>query len=103
VLLVPVREIHWFEARRNSVRVHTKAATWVTRDTLGRLAKNLASQRFARIHRSTLVNLDQVREILVAAKGDYDVVLEDGSRHTVGRHYRQGIRDVMAELAEKRR
>jgi two-component system LytT family response regulator len=55
--------------------------------------------RFARIHRSTIVNLDRVREVLVSPHGDYVVVTERGQRLTVGRLYRDRIQGLLRGAA----
>jgi two-component system, LytTR family, response regulator len=55
----------------------------------------LDPQRFIRIHRSTIVQIDRVRELLPAFHGDYVVLLHDGTRLTLSRNYRSGLEEVL--------
>ena len=91
VTLVPVEEIHWIEAADNYVRLHTADGQYAVRDTMNNLAGQLDPRRFARVHRSTIVNLGSVKEMLALASGDYTVVLEGGTRLTLSRGYRKAF------------
>ena len=66
------------------------------RETMTGIERQLDSPRFARIHRSTIVNLDRVREVLISAHGDYTVVTDSGRRLTVGRLYRERVQALVA-------
>ena len=61
------------------------------RGTLTTLASSLDPARFARIHRSAVVNLDRVQEIRREWHGDYDVILTTGQKLRLGRQYRAGL------------
>ena len=61
------------------------------RETMGQLAKELNPARFARIHRSTIVNLDRVQELRSSFNGEYVVVLRGGTRLTLSRGYREAL------------
>jgi two-component system, LytTR family, response regulator len=63
VLLVDTKDIHWIEAERNCVRLHVGKLTYEVRNTLSNLESRLNPKQFARIHRSTLVNISKVKEI----------------------------------------
>jgi two-component system, LytTR family, response regulator len=65
--------------------------TYLLRDSIGALAERLASAGFVRIHRSTLLNVERVRELHPLSKGEYTVVLIDGSQHKLSRNYRDAI------------
>jgi two-component system LytT family response regulator len=67
------------------------ADTHLVRDTLTRLESRLPAARFLRIHRSTIVNTERVKELQPWFQGDFVVILHDGSRHTSGRSYRQRL------------
>ncbi|MFW6079788.1 MAG: LytR/AlgR family response regulator transcription factor, partial [Gemmatimonadota bacterium] len=69
IRLVDPDEIDWIESDRNYVRLHTGDRTHLLRHTLGGLAERLDPERFVRIHRSTLVNLDRVVEMRHRASG----------------------------------
>jgi two-component system LytT family response regulator len=81
-------EIHWCEAVGNYVRVHAQAGTYLVRSTLGHLEKQLLAARFVRVHRSTIVNVDVVRELCASANGDHTITLRDNTALTLSRGYR---------------
>jgi len=89
VTLVPVGEIHWIEAADNYVRLHTGDGQYAVRETMNNLADQLDPRQFARVHRSAIVNLGRVKEMLALPSGDYTVVLESGTRLTLSRGYRK--------------
>jgi two-component system, LytTR family, response regulator len=93
VTLVPVGEIHWIEAADNYVRLHTGDGQYAVRETMNNLAEQLDPRQFARVHRSTIVNLSRVKSLLALPSGDYTVVLEGGTRLTLSRGYRKGFEE----------
>ena len=84
-------EIDWIEADRNYVRLHVGKVTHTIRDRISHLEETLDPRLFARIHRSTIVNLNRVREMQQWFSGDYVVILEDGTRLRLSRHYRDRV------------
>jgi len=93
VTLVPVAEIHWIEAADNYVRLHTAEGQYAVRETMNKLAEQLDPRQFARVHRSTIVNLGRVKEMLALPSGDYTVVLEGATRLTLSRGYRKAFEE----------
>jgi two-component system LytT family response regulator len=91
VILIPTAEIVWCEAEDNYVRIHTVRGRHLVRLTMRALVEQLDPQRFARVHRSSVVNLSCVREFRPSAAGDYQVVLTDGTRLTLSRSYRDAV------------
>jgi two-component system LytT family response regulator len=91
LLLLRTAEIDYIEAVDNHAKIHVGAETHLVRDTLTRLEQRLPAARFLRIHRSTIVNTERVRELQPWFQGDFVVILHDGSRHTSGRSYRQKL------------
>jgi two-component system, LytTR family, response regulator len=90
-LLLRIEEITWIEAAQNYVQIHARRGTFLVRGTMADLEAQLDPTRFTRIHRSTLVNLDRIREIRPGWHGDFDVVLEDGTQLKLSRHYRDRL------------
>jgi two-component system, LytTR family, response regulator len=88
---VPVTEIDWIEAFGNYARLHTGPRTHLIRETMATLERALDVRRFARIHRSTLVNLDRVRQMDLWGSGDYMVRLADGTQLKLSRWYRDRL------------
>ena len=91
--LVTVDEIEWIEGADNYVRLHTGSGAHLLRETLRNLESRLDPACFARVHRSTIVNLSRVKEMLALPSGDYTVVLEGGTRLTLSRGYRRGFEE----------
>ena len=81
-------DVHWFEAARNYVRVHAGDRVHILRTTLVSLEGRLDPERFRRISRSAVVNLDRVREVQPWFHGDAVVILENGARLPLSRRYR---------------
>jgi two-component system LytT family response regulator len=88
---VSVAEIDWIEAFGNYARLHTGQRTHLIRETMSTLERALDMRRFARIHRSTIVNLDRIRQMDLWGSGDYMVRLSDGPQLKLSRWYRESL------------
>jgi two-component system, LytTR family, response regulator len=88
---VAVAEIDWIEAFGNYARLHTGPRTHLIRETMTTLERALDARRFARIHRSTIVNLDRIRQMDLWGSGDYMVRLSDGTQLKLSRWYRDRL------------
>lgn len=94
IRLVPVDDVDWIEAAGNYVRLHlSDGDSELVRETMIRLEECLDPDRFVRIHRSSIVNLDRVEEIRHWSSGEYIVELEDGTELKLTRTYRERILD----------
>lgn len=91
ILVIRVLDIDWIEADGDYVSVHAKGKTWLIRETIAAMELRLALSGFARIHRSTLVNAERVRELRPLDKGEYTVVLNDGTELKLTRNYRASV------------
>ncbi len=91
MFFVKTTEIDWIEADRNYVRLHVGKTAHTIRERISHLEETLDPRLFARIHRSTIVNLNRVREMQQWFSGDYVVILEDGTRLRLSRHYRDRV------------
>lgn len=86
--------VRWVEAAGNYVRLHTVAGdTHLVRETMSRLEQKLDPDRFVRIHRSAMVNLEHVEELRHWSSGEYRVELDDGTELKLTRTYRDRILD----------
>ena len=92
VLFLRAAEIDWIESAGNYVRLHTGAEEYLYRETLSHLESTLDPARFARIHRSTIVNVECVKELHPLFRGDYAVVLRDGHQLTLAKAYRDRLK-----------
>jgi two-component system, LytTR family, response regulator len=95
VMIVNVAEIDWVEADGDYVSVHVKSKSWLLRETIAAAEARLALSGFVRIHRSTLVNIYHVRELLPLSKGEFTVVLLDGTQLKLSRNYRFALERLL--------
>ena len=98
VIFIRVGEIDWIEADDDLVRIHAGKAVHAHRSTLTHLEERLPSSRFLRVHRSTLVNVDRIREIQPWFQGDWVLILNDGTRLHSGKSYRSKVREYIERL-----
>ena len=91
IRLVRVDDLEAVEAAGNYVQLVAGGARHLLRQTLAEMEAQLDPARFARIHRSTIVNVDHVREIRPDPHGDADVLLESGATYRLSRAYRQRL------------
>ncbi|HZH91968.1 MAG TPA: LytTR family DNA-binding domain-containing protein [Pyrinomonadaceae bacterium] len=96
VFFLRAEELDWIEADGNYLRVHVGRESHLIRETMNRLASKLDPDKFLRIHRSTLVNIERIKELQPLFSGDYVVILRDGKQLTLSRSYR----DKLLELFE---
>ncbi len=93
IILLKTDEIDWVEAEHNYVRLHTRGITHLIRETMSALEAKLNGRRFRRIHRSTIVNVDRIKEIQPWFRGDAIVVLDNGQKLTASRNFRDRLRE----------
>jgi two-component system, LytTR family, response regulator len=94
VFFLRVEEIDWVEAAGNYLKLHAGAEAHLLRETMGSLEARLDPEKFLRIHRSTIVNIERIQELQPWFHGDYVVLLRDGTRLTLSRSYRQKFQDL---------
>jgi two-component system, LytTR family, response regulator len=88
VTLLKTDAIEWIEADGDYACLHAAGATHHVHRSLTELERLLDSRRFARVHRSAIVNLDHVQELRTRDYRDYDVLMRDGARVRLSRTYR---------------
>lgn len=88
VTFVRTDDIDWLEADGDYVRIHAGKATHMVRDTIAEVTAKLPAERFVRVHRSIVVNTERIREVQPWFKGDYVLILNDGTKLRSGRTYR---------------
>ena len=92
VSFLRVDHVEWVDAAHNYVRIHgIDGHTHLVRGAISDLETRLDPERFVRIHRSTIVNVDRVRELELTAHGNYVAILEGGQRLTVSRSFRDRL------------
>lgn len=90
-----IADIAWLEAAGNYVRVHATGGSYLVRDTLKELEATLDPERFVRVHRSAVVNLDAVERVEPWKRGEYAIVLRDGTRLVSSRTYGSAFRAML--------
>ena len=91
IMVVRALDIDWIEADGDYVSIHAKDKTWLIRETIAAMELRLALSGFVRLHRSTLVNVERVKELRPRDKGEYTVVLNDGTELKLTRNYRASL------------
>jgi two-component system LytT family response regulator len=87
--------IEWIEAQGDYVKLHIGKESHMLRETMAAAVARLDPNRFVRIHRSRIVNLDHVREIRPLWGGDYSVLMRDGTELTMSRTYRMSFQSAL--------
>ncbi|WP_430391476.1 LytTR family DNA-binding domain-containing protein [Dyella sp. 20L07] len=91
--LVAAREIEWLQASGNYVNLHVRGRDYPLRATMAGIEERLDPQRFVRVHRSYLVNLDYLAEIEPMDTGDARLTMRDGVTVPCSRRYRVQLRE----------
>jgi two-component system LytT family response regulator len=91
VSFLKMSEIDWIEAADYYSCLHVGAKTHLLRRSMAELDEELDQSVFCRIHRSTIVKLDRVRGLKLNESGEYDVLLENGTRLRLSRRYRKEL------------
>jgi two-component system LytT family response regulator len=95
VYFVRIEDIDWIEAAGNYARLHVGKDTHLLRESMSGLEARLDARKFLRIHRSTIVNLERIRELQPTFHGDYAVTLRDGTELTLSRGYRDKLQELL--------
>jgi two-component system LytT family response regulator len=95
-LFLPVGEVEWIEAAQNYVRVHAGGAAHLLHVPMNTIESSLDPERFVRIHRSYIVNLQRIKQLWTLAHGQYVLELVSGERLQSGRTYGEKIRTVLS-------
>jgi two-component system LytT family response regulator len=91
VLVLDYADIDWIAAEGDYVRVHSAGRGHLFRQTMAMMEARLDPAAFARIHRSTIVNVKSVREVVTRGDRDWVVVLRDRTRLKMSRSYRDRL------------
>jgi len=95
IVLVPLGEISWIAAEGNYVQIHRASGTLKVRSTLGAIEAMLDASMFRRIHRSTIVNLEQIEEVQPLFRGEHVVVLKGGTRLRLSRPHWEELEPLL--------
>jgi len=95
VFFVRTEEIDWVEASGNYVKLHTRSDAHVLRESMKNMEAKLDPKTFVRIHRSAIVNVDQIKELEPWFHGEYIVIMRDGTRLTASRVFSDRLSALM--------
>jgi two-component system LytT family response regulator len=84
-------EIAYISAEEKYVKLHTEGDVYLIRETMSRIEGRLDPAVFARIHRSSIVNIDFIKEIQPWTHGDYVVILKDGTKLNLSRRFSERL------------
>jgi len=91
IYFIRIQDIDWCEASGNYVRLHIGEQTHLVRGTMSHLESQLDPAQFVRIHRSAIVNVERIQELRSSFNGEYLITLNDKTRLTLSRGYREGL------------
>ncbi len=99
VFFLKYDEIDWIESAGNYVKLHVGSESHLLRETMTEMERKLEPNKFVRIHRTTIVNVDRIRELQPWFNGDYIVLLHNGAKLTASRGYKKKLSDLYHEHA----
>jgi two-component system, LytTR family, response regulator len=94
-LILPAEEIDFIETAGNYLRLQVGKSSYLIRESLSAFEAQLDPEVFARIHRSTIVNLERIKEMYPLFNGDQTIVLRDGTKLTMSRNYRDRLLSLL--------
>ena len=89
---VDIEEIDWIDAAGDYMCVHVDGVTHILRGTMKKLEDGLDPKIFQRVHRSTIVNINRVKELRSHMNGEYFLSLDNGVELKLSRHYKEKIK-----------
>jgi len=95
ILFLRMAEIEWIEAADNYVNLHLGSEAHLHRETMAALEEKLPADKFMRISRSTIVNLERIRELQPLFHGEYAVIMRNGTRLTLTRSHRDKLQRLL--------
>lgn len=99
VELLRLDEIDWIEAQHNYLRLYVRSEVHLLRQTIGEIESRLQPDKFLRIHRSLIVNVDRIRHLQACGYGEYLVVLQNGKSLPLSRSYRERLDQLLETIA----
>lgn len=97
VFFLKFDEIDWVESAGNYVKLHVGTESHLLRETMSEMGRKLGNDKFVRIHRTVIVNLDRIKELQPWFNGEYIVILNNGTKLTASRGYKKKLSEVFQE------
>lgn len=95
IKLLKIEDIEWIEAQGNYALLKFKESSEMLRETMDKLEAQLNPRTFVRIHRSTIVNINHIKELQVWSRGEYRVMMSGGKAFILSRSYRSRFDDFI--------
>ena len=96
IIVIPIADIECFTAAANYVEIHAAGVIYTMRSTMNDLQQKLNPKVFARIHRSTIVNIAQVKDCKSLRRGDSLITLQSGKQLVATRNHKDFYRALQA-------
>jgi two-component system LytT family response regulator len=90
-IFLPTDEIDWIESAGNYLEIHAGRTRHLVRETLSALEAKLDPEKFVRIHRSTIINAERIKEMHPLFNGDQEITLQNGVKVTLSRTFRENL------------
>lgn len=97
ITFLNTREIDWIEADDKYVHLHTRSGARMVRQTLTAMESQLDPAKFARVHRSAMVNLERIKELQPLFNGEYSLHLDDKTKLTLSRKYKDKLFQLLGK------
>lgn len=94
---VPASEVEWIEAAGNYLKLHTAGGIHLVRATMKEIESRLDSARFARVHRTSIVNVDRIQYLEPWSHGDQLIVMKSGEKLMLSRRFRERLPRTLQE------
>jgi two-component system, LytTR family, response regulator len=98
IIFVGVDEIDFIEAQGNYLELDLGDTKHMIRMRLHQIEAKLNPREFVRIHRSTIVNIDRIKEMHPLFNGDQAIVMKSGKKLTMTRNYRDRLKALLGDL-----
>ena len=96
IFLLNVADVDWIEAKGNYLLIHSGKKSHLMREAMAAMETKLDPNKFFRIHRSTIVNIDRIFELQSLYHGDSRIILQDGTKLLMSRRFRDKLKSHLS-------
>ncbi len=97
IIFLRIEEIDWMEAAGNYIKLHVGNESHLVRETMNNLEQQLDPQKFIRVHRSTIINIEKIKELQPYFNGEYKIFLTNNTQVILSRGYRDNFTKVLGK------
>ena len=99
IVILSTDKIEWIEAERDYIRLHVARESYLVRGSMGSIESKLCGEKFVRIHRSTIINLDYLSELRPTPGGEYLITLRGGTQLKLSRSHRDNLPQIIPKFS----